>query len=68
MNTPLPPPGWYVDPAAPPPAVERWWDGTGWTAHTRAPAPRTAPGPAALVMLNPARIARDEVPEAFRGW
>ncbi|WP_252938945.1 DUF2510 domain-containing protein [Streptomyces sp. IpFD-1.1] len=47
MNTPLPPPGWYVDPAAPPPAVERWWDGTGWTAHTRAPAPRTAPGPAA---------------------
>ncbi|WP_446048493.1 DUF2510 domain-containing protein, partial [Streptomyces albidoflavus] len=46
MNTPLPPPGWYVDPAAPPPAVERWWDGTGWTAHTRAPAPRTAPGPA----------------------
>ncbi|WDV33527.1 hypothetical protein OIM90_26550 [Streptomyces sp. AD16] len=21
-----------------------------------------------LVMLNPARIARDEVPEAFRGW
>ncbi|MGW4904300.1 DUF2510 domain-containing protein, partial [Streptomyces albidoflavus] len=43
MNTPLPPPGWYVDPAAPPPAVERWWDGTGWTAHTRAPAPRTPP-------------------------
>ncbi|PKA38597.1 DUF2510 domain-containing protein, partial [Streptomyces sp. SM8] len=24
-----------MDPAAPPPAVERWWDGTGWTAHTR---------------------------------
>ncbi|MGA4857956.1 DUF2510 domain-containing protein [Streptomyces koyangensis] len=47
MNTPLPPPGWYVDPAAPPPAVERWWDGTGWTAHTRAPAARATPGPAA---------------------
>ncbi|CAI4153499.1 DUF2510 domain-containing protein [Streptomyces albidoflavus] len=52
MNTPLPPPGWYVDPAAPPPAVERWWDGTGWTAHT--PRPRTAPGPAAPA----ARLAR----------
>ncbi|WP_436736143.1 DUF2510 domain-containing protein [Streptomyces sp. BBFR102] len=47
MNTPLPPPGWYVDPAAPPPAVERWWDGTGWTAHTRAPATGSAPGPPA---------------------
>ncbi|MFD6132579.1 DUF2510 domain-containing protein [Streptomyces diastaticus] len=47
MNTPTPPPGWYVDPAAPPPAVERWWDGTGWTAHTRPPAAEDAPGPAA---------------------
>ncbi|ESQ02459.1 MULTISPECIES: DUF2510 domain-containing protein [Streptomyces] len=47
MNTPLPPPGWYVDPAAPPPAVERWWDGTGWTAHTRAPATGATSGPAA---------------------
>ncbi|MEU9997327.1 DUF2510 domain-containing protein [Streptomyces sp. NPDC050848] len=27
------PPGWYPDPAAP--TVERWWDGTNWTAHTR---------------------------------
>ncbi|MGW2202566.1 DUF2510 domain-containing protein [Streptomyces sp. NPDC001774] len=27
------PPGWYPDPAVP--TVERWWDGTNWTAHTR---------------------------------
>lgn len=35
------PPGWYPDPSAP--TVERWWDGTTWTAHTRqATAPTTA--------------------------
>ncbi|MET9650217.1 DUF2510 domain-containing protein [Streptomyces sp. NPDC006460] len=40
MTTPPPtpggvggPPGWYPDPAMP--TVERWWDGTAWTAHTR---------------------------------
>ncbi|MDT9684132.1 DUF2510 domain-containing protein [Streptomyces sp. TRM76323] len=36
------PPGWYPDPAAP--AVERWWDGTAWTGHTR-----PAGGPPAAV-------------------
>ncbi|WP_309061247.1 DUF2510 domain-containing protein [Streptomyces sp.] len=30
-----PPPGWYRDPHAP--HLERWWDGTAWTEHRRAP-------------------------------
>ncbi|MFI6643233.1 DUF2510 domain-containing protein [Streptomyces sp. NPDC050504] len=29
------PPGWYPDPSAP--TLERWWDGTAWTGHTRPP-------------------------------
>ncbi|WP_175407993.1 DUF2510 domain-containing protein [Streptomyces sp. TRM64462] len=36
------PPGWYPDPSAP--TVERWWDGTTWTAHTR-PAAGGGPHP-----------------------
>ncbi|MEV5440408.1 DUF2510 domain-containing protein [Streptomyces sp. NPDC052682] len=34
-----PPAGWYPDPSAP--HMERWWDGTAWTGHLRAP---VAPG------------------------
>ncbi|MEU0942245.1 DUF2510 domain-containing protein [Streptomyces canus] len=34
------PPGWYPEPDAP--LLERWWDGTAWTDHRRAP---EAPGP-----------------------
>ncbi|MGK5697210.1 DUF2510 domain-containing protein [Streptomyces sp. URMC 128] len=30
-----PPPGWYPDPHGP--HLERWWDGTAWTEHRRAP-------------------------------
>ncbi|MFH9690329.1 DUF2510 domain-containing protein [Streptomyces sp. NPDC021019] len=44
------PPGWYPDTGAP--GLERWWDGTAWTAHTRtaaAPAaPEQPPAPAAF--------------------
>ncbi|MGO4755906.1 DUF2510 domain-containing protein, partial [Streptomyces sp. 2MCAF27] len=31
------PPGWYPDPGYTGlgPAPERWWDGFGWTEHTR---------------------------------
>lgn len=39
------PPGWYPDPSAP--TVERWWDGTTWTAHTR---PAGGPQPTAVVV------------------
>ncbi|GKQ34820.1 membrane protein [Streptomyces sp. A012304] len=41
-----PPPGWYRDPSAP--HQERWWDGTAWTEHRRAPegfGPVAAPVP-----------------------
>ncbi|MFI9153323.1 DUF2510 domain-containing protein [Streptomyces sp. NPDC053367] len=36
-----PPPGWYPDPHAP--HLERWWDGTAWTEHRRAPEAAVAP-------------------------
>ncbi|MFF1698026.1 DUF2510 domain-containing protein [Streptomyces sp. NPDC058257] len=40
-----PPPGWYTDPSAPPAQhVERWWDGSAWTEHRRAPEARQSGG------------------------
>jgi hypothetical protein len=38
-----PPPGWYPDPHAP--HLQRWWDGTAWTEHRRAPEAPTGPVP-----------------------
>ncbi|MFH8661473.1 DUF2510 domain-containing protein [Streptomyces afghaniensis] len=38
-----PPPGWYPDPHGP--HLERWWDGTAWTEHRRAPEAPTGPVP-----------------------
>ncbi|CAL9404600.1 hypothetical protein SUDANB15_01518 [Streptomyces sp. enrichment culture] len=38
-----PPPGWYRDPHAP--HLERWWDGTAWTEHRRAPEAAAGPVP-----------------------
>ncbi|MFS8203683.1 DUF2510 domain-containing protein [Streptomyces sp. CWNU-52B] len=44
------PPGWYRDPAAP--HTERWWDGTAWTEHRRAPgAPQPQPAYAQTVPM-----------------
>ncbi|MEV0442777.1 DUF2510 domain-containing protein [Streptomyces spectabilis] len=39
-----PPPGWYPDPSRP--AVERWWDGSGWTEHRRTPEATVQPAQA----------------------
>lgn len=33
MSTPPPPPSWYPDPADS--RIQRWWDGSRWTEHTR---------------------------------
>ncbi|MFF9898246.1 DUF2510 domain-containing protein [Streptomyces longispororuber] len=44
------PPGWYPDPGQIPgaPPSERWWDGTTWTNHVRAPGAVGHPGPGYL--------------------
>ncbi|GAA4926874.1 DUF2510 domain-containing protein [Streptomyces coeruleoprunus] len=47
------PPGWYPDPSAP--TVERWWDGTTWTAHTR---PAAGAQPTAVVVPPTRRNGR----------
>ena len=49
-STPPPssqPPGWYPDPYAATPGVERWWNGLQWLAGTRDPAaqPTWSPAP-----------------------
>lgn len=58
------PPGWYPDPAVP--TVERWWDGTNWTAHTRqataastvvSPAPPVRDGRSRAVVLGAVAVA-----------
>ncbi|MEU9705877.1 DUF2510 domain-containing protein [Streptomyces sp. NPDC047981] len=53
------PPGWYPDSSVP--GVERWWDGTNWTAHTRqAQTPATVFAPAtAPVPVPPVRNGRN---------
>ncbi|WP_454337675.1 DUF2510 domain-containing protein [Streptomyces glaucescens] len=46
-----PPPGWYRDPTAP--HAERWWDGTAWTEHQRAPEPAGHPVPGTQPLPGP---------------
>ncbi|MGY1736520.1 phospholipid scramblase-related protein [Geodermatophilus sp. SYSU D00684] len=43
MTQPLPPPGWYPDPAGS--GGSRWWDGRTWTGHVQQPAPQPTPAP-----------------------
>lgn len=43
-DTPLPPPGWYGDPAGA--HGSRWWDGAAWTDHVREAPPGDEPPPA----------------------
>jgi Protein of unknown function (DUF2510) len=46
-----PQPGWYPDPQNPGGTIDRWWNGAGWSEHTRSrgsmPPPAGAPVPAA---------------------
>ncbi|MFI1101418.1 DUF2510 domain-containing protein [Streptomyces melanogenes] len=45
------PPGWYPDPGTP--VLERWWDGTAWTGHTRAAGQPAVPPSPPTVPLGP---------------
>ncbi|GAA0607608.1 DUF2510 domain-containing protein [Streptomyces crystallinus] len=45
------PPGWYPDPGTP--VLERWWDGTAWTGHTRAAGQPVVPPSPPTVPLGP---------------
>ncbi|MEV8253677.1 DUF2510 domain-containing protein [Rhodoglobus sp. NPDC076762] len=55
-STPLPPAGWYRDPAGG--AAPRWWNGTAWAAANTVPADATplptAPAPSAAAPATPA--------------
>lgn len=45
----LPPAGWYPDAARP--GQQRYWDGSGWTAHTAPLGPTVTPAPGAGLAL-----------------
>ncbi|MGW0735443.1 DUF2510 domain-containing protein [Streptomyces sp. NPDC002851] len=51
-----PPPGWYPDPSLP--AVERWWDGSAWTEHTRGAAGAGPVGAGAVAPVEPSGRAK----------
>ncbi|MDG4864545.1 DUF2510 domain-containing protein, partial [Streptomyces sp. T-3] len=46
------PPGWYPDPSVP--SLERWWDGTSWTEHSRSPQQAEAQAPQYFTQPAPA--------------
>ena len=57
LNAPAPVAAWYPDPTDP--DSLRWWDGLGWTSHTRL---RPAQVPASLPMPDPATAYVPEAP------
>ncbi|WP_053128245.1 DUF2510 domain-containing protein [Streptomyces ambofaciens] len=60
-----PPPGWYSDPSAP--HQERWWDGTAWTEHRRAPEPAGYGAPPAQQQVRPGAPGPSSTVPLFTG-
>ncbi|MFD6990150.1 DUF2510 domain-containing protein [Streptomyces sp. NPDC059943] len=58
------PPGWYADPGVP--GGERWWDGSGWTAHTRSVGAAAVPQPYQQGYQPPYQQAPRQPPPAGR--
>ncbi|GHH19072.1 DUF2510 domain-containing protein [Streptomyces lanatus] len=60
-----PSPGWYRDPSGP--HLERWWDGTAWTEHRRAPEDTAPPAPGPQAHGSPATVQLTPGPPSAGG-